>query len=108
VGTPIAMAPEMMLQQYDKSVDVYAFGILMWRVCEGQGNHPKNIFLFPVPLIMLAVNAKKQSKPERLESFHPACWSLMEKCWSTNPDERPSFDEIVNDLRDILTDKTIN
>ncbi|KXJ21152.1 dual serine/threonine and tyrosine protein kinase [Exaiptasia diaphana] len=107
VGTPIAMAPEMIAQCYSKSVDVYAFGILMWRVCEGQGNQPQNIFLFPVPLIMLAINAKEKRKPEHKDCFLPSCWKLMEKCWGDDPEARPSFDDIVKDLKQILDDKCI-
>jgi receptor-interacting serine/threonine-protein kinase 5 len=107
VGTPMAMAPEMIQQKYTKSVDVYAFGILMWRVCEGQGNQPSNFFLFPNPFLMLIVNAIDNRKPERLESFLPSCWRLMEKCWDSNPEKRPPFDEIVQDLRNFLADKSI-
>lgn len=107
VGTPTAMAPEMIRQKYTKSVDVYAFGVLMWRVCEGTGKQPANIFLFPVPIVMLVVNAKDDRKPERLDKFLPSCWDLMEKCWETDPDRRPEFEDIVHDLEQILADKSI-
>ena len=107
VGTPESMAPEIVQRQYGKSVDAYAFGILMWRVCEGQGNRPTNLIYSPMPLVMLAINAREQRRPERLNIFLPSCWKLMEKCWLTSPENRPSFDDIVSDLKRILVDKSI-
>ena len=98
VGTPLNMAPEMMKQQYDKSIDVYAFGMLLWRVCEGQGNLPKNIHRHFNPLIMLVMNARDNKTPERLDVFPEQCWQLMERCWNQDPEARPSFDIVVRDL----------
>ena len=40
VGTPLHMAPELVSSQYDRSVDVYAFGMLFWFVCAGTVRYP--------------------------------------------------------------------
>ena len=40
VGTPVHMAPEMHSGHYDSSVDVYAFGILLWYICAGSVKLP--------------------------------------------------------------------
>jgi len=90
VGPPINMAPEMIKQQYDKAIDVYAFGMLLWRVCEGKGNQPQN-----------------NKMPERLDVFPQSCWELMEKCWNEVPEERPPFESVVKDLENILQDVSI-
>lgn len=42
VGTPLHMAPELITGKYDHSVDVYAFGILFWYVCDGSVRLPSN------------------------------------------------------------------
>ena len=104
VGTPINMAPEMIKQQYDKTIDVYAFGMLLWRVCEGQGNQPQNVNHHRQPFVMLMLNAVDNKTPERLDVFPQSCWELMEKCWNKEPEARPSFDTVVKDLEEILRD----
>ncbi len=106
-GTLINMAPEMNKQQYDKTIDVYAFGMLLWRVCEGKGNWPQNVNFHTLPLVVLMLNAPKNQTPERLDVFPQSCWDLMEKCWNKEPEARPSFDTVVKDLEEILRDATI-
>ena len=107
VGTPINMAPEMIKQQYDKTIDVYAFGMLLWRVCEGKGNQPQNVNKHFLPLVMLMLNALENKTPERLSVFPQSCWELMERCWAQDPEKRPSFDTVVKDLEEILRDAHI-
>jgi len=36
------MAPELFTGRYDSSVDVYAFGILLWYICAGSVRLPQN------------------------------------------------------------------
>ena len=107
VGTPINMAPEMIKQQYDKTIDVYAFGMLLWRVCEGKGNQPQNVYRHFLPLVMLILNELENKTPERLDVFPQSCWDLMGKCWNQKPEARPPFDTVVKDLEEILRDASI-
>ena len=38
-------------------------------------------------------------RPPVPETCDPEWRSLMERCWSSEPSDRPSFTEIANDLR---------
>ena len=69
VGTPLHMAPELLSTQYDRSVDVYAFGMLFWFVCAGTVRYPGRF-------------AKCNSVNEFFESIkkgeHPQLFSIIE------------------------------
>lgn len=91
VGTISYMSPEMMNEDpYDSSTDVYSFGIVLFFIFVGslpdykmrdkmKGN--------PIPL------------PKPSDSISEFCLSLIAKCASPNPSERPSFDDILDELR---------
>ncbi|XP_070553783.1 dual serine/threonine and tyrosine protein kinase-like [Ptychodera flava] len=101
VGTPLHMPPEVSLGvRYDKSVDVYAFGILLWFIHDGTGRLPQNLIigLLMCPPMMSALGFR----PERLSHFNEKLWSLMEECWQPDHAKRPSFDIITKDLQSII------
>ncbi|XP_077984560.1 dual serine/threonine and tyrosine protein kinase-like [Glandiceps talaboti] len=101
VGSPLHMPPEQMLgMRYDKSVDVYAFGILLWFICDGTGQLPTKMVagMMVCPQLMSAVGCR----PEKLPHFDERSWKLMESCWTGDWSERPTFTQITEELRSIL------
>ena len=51
-----------------------------------------------------------EGRPEFNAEIPDCCREMIEKCWSQDPNERPSFDEIVYQLRnnaDFITE-TVN
>ncbi|XP_002739351.1 dual serine/threonine and tyrosine protein kinase-like [Saccoglossus kowalevskii] len=97
IGTPLAMAPEVGLRTvYDKMVDVYAFGILLWFICNGTDTLPEAYRPYQSTLPPISV------RPDRLDKFDKHCWELMDKCWRKDAATRPSFLEITKELKSIL------
>lgn len=92
------MAPEIFMNnEYSKASDVYSFVICIYEILTGKLVYRKK----SDTAIMYLVTIKKD-RPKFKESF-PKCYQhLIERCWSDDPKERPSFDEIVNEL---LTNK---
>jgi TPR repeat protein len=90
-GTAQFMAPEIYTdERFDFKVDVYAFGILMYMMVTGLEpfHDAKNQMLL----------ARKVTAGDRppIPRTTPACYAdLIKRCWSTNPDERPHFNEVV-------------
>ena len=79
------MAPEIINEQhYDEKVDVYSFGVLVYFILSG-GKMPE------ITLAQVA-NGKMASIPP---SFTPFAKDLITKCWSFQPNDRPSFDTIL-------------
>ncbi|XP_077984168.1 dual serine/threonine and tyrosine protein kinase-like [Glandiceps talaboti] len=98
VGAPIAMPPEVIRgEAHNKSIDVYAFGILLWFILEGSGTCPKNYAQIrrPTDLMFLCMDGHR---PEYISKFDKKSWDLMQRCWSGEAQDRPTFDDIVNEL----------
>lgn len=96
-GTLPWMAPELLngsSSRVSEKVDVFSFGISLWEILTGEepyadmhcgaiiGGIVKNTLRPPIP-----------------ECCDPEWRTLMEQCWSPDPESRPSFTEITNRLR---------
>ena len=96
-GTPLFMAPEVMTgnageesSRYSGLVDVYSYGILLWRMWTGKRPFTElsgNILL----LLNHIVGGGRPSLPA---SMPPCVCQLVQSCWHEEPDKRPEFMEI--------------
>lgn len=84
-GTLPFMAPELFdpnIKSTEK-VDVYSFGVVMhFIVTQGQ-----------MPQFRIHESYEKLELPETINALSQ---SIIKRCWSTDPNNRPSFDEIIN------------
>jgi len=105
LGTPTNMAPEVWAgmesgkktSRLTKKVDVYAFSIIMWEVLECRPAWTEFNFLYKISRQVLKGGRPKisDSHLDTRSCSSPSNYiSLMEKCWTQNPAQRPSFSEI--------------
>lgn len=97
-GTPFWVAPEVFRgEPYSSSVDVYAFGIVLWE-----------LFCFKKPYENQdAVNlpylvALDHLRPPLLQHIPPHLATLMANCWNPDASVRPHFDTIVTSIENAL------
>lgn len=104
-GSRRYMAPEVAKDMdYNESVDVYSFGILLWEMCAaekpfygyGSGKHMQQVVL--------------GGERPKMDSAHTVFWPsslqwLMKKCWSEHTASRPDFTMVKQVLKDILNGK---
>lgn len=98
-GTPIYMAPEVINgSAYDGKADVYSFGIIMYQVITDctpypvfeSGKMPEWKFHQKV--------VEENYRPEFTVSIKRSLQNLIERCWTYEPRNRPTFEEIFHKL----------
>lgn len=101
-GSRRYMAPEVANDYpYDKSVDVYSFGILLWEICALE----KPFYRYSSQRHMREV-VIGGDRP-KMDSSYTTQWptslqSLMKSCWSSEVLNRPSFSVVKQNLESIL------
>lgn len=94
-GTPIYAAPEVWINcEYLKSGDVYSFSVIFYELFSNEipfKNYDMNMLYSKVIM--------NGERPEFKHPIHNCYKNLIERCWSHDPENRPTFDEIVEELR---------
>ena len=94
VGTPHYTAPEVLEhRRYDQKVDVYSYAIMLWEMATN------------------SVPFRDKTQAEIFDHIVTHGWrlkmtnditdsmkKLINRCWAENPNERPDFDEIVEEF----------
>jgi serine/threonine protein kinase len=104
LGSSLYLAPELLTMyrcgryldkfrnaeaQDDPSVDVYAYGVLVWTLFDDERNYVSGEDEY----LDLVMRGWRLPRPDDvLDSL----WSIIEDCWSANPSLRPSFDSILS------------
>ena len=89
-GTPEYIAPEMLLKKgHDTRVDIWSIGVLMFELLTGSSPfYAKNNQELYQNIRKLKINWPRD--------MSPMAKNLISKILKLNPDDRPSFDEILN------------
>eukprot|EP00118_Oscarella_pearsei_P028754 m.2846 g.2846 ORF g.2846 m.2846 type:complete len:1048 (+) comp8936_c0_seq2:46-3189(+) len=103
-GTPLYMAPEVLLRQpYSLPVDVFSFGIILWELWNAQTPY-KDIRMTHAEFQHKVIAGTL--RPGDFTTLRPntaaSRWKqLARKCWSSLGSKRPSAEEIFKELEDI-------
>uniref|UniRef100_A0A8C7K1C3 non-specific protein-tyrosine kinase n=1 Tax=Oncorhynchus kisutch TaxID=8019 RepID=A0A8C7K1C3_ONCKI len=91
------MAPESInFRRFTTASDVWMFAVCMWEILS-RGQQPF-FWLENRDVIIQLEQGIRLPKPD---DCPPALYSLMTRCWSYNPRERPSFTELVVKISDV-------
>ncbi|GMH08167.1 hypothetical protein Nepgr_010007 [Nepenthes gracilis] len=99
-GTYPWMAPELLnstTSLVSEKVDVFSFGMVMWELVSGEQPHADLDYDAIIGGVLC--NTLRPPVPYYCD---PGWRSLMERCWSHRPCERPSFSEIALELRAMI------
>eukprot|EP01116_Phalansterium_solitarium_P023188 TRINITY_DN798_c0_g1_i3.p1 TRINITY_DN798_c0_g1~~TRINITY_DN798_c0_g1_i3.p1 ORF type:complete len:553 (+),score=83.68 TRINITY_DN798_c0_g1_i3:358-2016(+) len=117
-GSYMYMAPEVVARQpVTDKVDVWSYAFVLWEVLTGKATDQTE---FAQEMRKSYDSARRQAVivpkvtegnlrppvddvPDRLAMTRP----LVGRCWSTDPKQRPSFAEVVNELCEAILNLTI-
>ncbi|CAG7726827.1 unnamed protein product [Allacma fusca] len=96
------MAPEALYDNiFTTKTDVWSFGVLMWEIVTlGSTPYPG---MSASDVMRKVRDGYRLEKPEHCRR---ELYNIMFYCWAHNPDDRPSFPDLVNFLRHLLFSET--
>ncbi|KAK9757414.1 hypothetical protein RND81_01G161300 [Saponaria officinalis] len=95
-GTYRWMAPEVINHHpYDQKADVFSFAIVLWELATAKVPYEN------MTPLQAALGVRQGLRPELPENTHPKLLNLMQRCWDTVPDNRPSFSVIRAELEEL-------
>lgn len=101
-GTPIYVSPEIWENNdYSSAGDVYAFAFIVYEILTGKKPYAGKTWMQIEKMVMSGKRPEIDFCPN--DSYR----DLIESCWSQCPDERPTFEQIVDELKnnaDFITD----
>jgi serine/threonine protein kinase len=96
VGTVSHMAPEVLeMKPYRASADVYSFAMVLYQMIAGKA--PFQGFDTPVQVAWQVI--REGLRPEVPERCPPKLADIMTRSWGSDPDARPTFRELIEELQ---------
>ena len=97
-GTPEWMAPEVLRSEpSNEKSDIYSFGVILYELVvlkvPWEGLNPMQV---------VGAVAFQDKKLEIPEDTHADIAALMGACWEPKPEDRPSFEDILKELRRVI------
>lgn len=99
-GTPGFVSPELLTgKTLEPPADVYAFAMVCYEVVS-RGKYP--FYALPNAAAIVFQVAIERKRPTRPDGTPDAIWELMERCWAHEPEARPGFATVKDDLEAML------
>uniref|UniRef100_H3CJ52 Mitogen-activated protein kinase kinase kinase 7 n=1 Tax=Tetraodon nigroviridis TaxID=99883 RepID=H3CJ52_TETNG len=97
-GSAAWMAPEVFEgSNYSEKCDVFSWGIILWEVITR-----KKPFEIGGPAFRIMWAVHNGTRPPLIKDLPKPIESLMTRCWSKDPSQRPSMEEIVKIMTHLM------
>ncbi|KAL0858272.1 hypothetical protein ABMA27_012176 [Loxostege sticticalis] len=88
-GSPLYMAPEMILGDYDARVDLWSVGVIMYECLFGRAPYSSSTF----KELLDKIQSQAPIQIPRNSSISPGCMDLLTRLLQHNPADRISYEE---------------
>lgn len=103
--TPVYIAPEVFHSQiyvYGTKADIYSLGIMLWEMWYGQQAFAGVTAEVSTAVFFSLVEGGTRPKHvDGCKNPYDFWEDLMEKCWQTNPEERPTAQQCYEAIRSL-------
>ncbi|KAG0329608.1 hypothetical protein BGZ99_001215 [Dissophora globulifera] len=101
IGVMAYIAPERFRnpRYFDAKCDIYSLGVLLWELTSGHA-----AFARMPQDVQLAVSILNGKREQAIDGTPARYQELYERCWESDPNMRPSLDEILLTLEDVRAD----
>ena len=82
-------------RKFSKKTDVWSFGVTAWEIITF-GKEPE---LIKINLLSNAL--KRHHRLPKSELCNKDLYATMKMCWHLDPEQRPSFEDLLEDLKGI-------
>lgn len=108
-GTPIYASPEKLLhKKFNEKSDVYSFGLLLWELIYRKIAFINYLDGTQENIDAFIKNICNNGERPHIDGTCPdAIASLIIKCWNQDPQIRPSFNEIIDIINNLIFDIAI-
>jgi len=98
-GTPAWTAPEVLrTERYTTKCDVYSFGVVLWEMFSRADPFPQ---IPPFQIVFLVGNQGRRPQLPNPNPWPPQWVQLISECWSEDPKNRPSFEQLLSRLKSL-------
>ena len=104
-GSPLYMAPEVFVGDYNEKCDIYSFGIVLWEILTQTQAFEQ--ISDNLPAFISAV-CDKGFRPDIPKDCPVRLRKLIEDCWQKDASKRPPFSDIIVTLDNICIDAAIH
>jgi len=100
LGTPRWAAPETLKQQpFNTKADIYSLGVVLWELCTADTPFTDLAFNYQVEEAVIA--GDRPLIPSQSTSEGYAYAHLIEWCWQSDPEKRPTAEQVLAMLEEI-------
>lgn len=95
-GTPAYLSPETYEHnEYSKKSDVYSYSHILYEILTNEKIYSEFTNSNEIKTHILTNHLRPIIRTPIPKAYH----NLIERCWDENPSKRPSFEEIITELR---------
>eukprot|EP00937_MAST-01D_sp_MAST-1D-sp2_P001029 g1029.t1 len=105
VGTPAYMAPELIVSNLDTrlhfslTIDVFSFGVLLWALWCNKNPYADELKLYRLNSFTLLERIATGMRPIVPPTCPRKLHDVICRCWQQAPGDRPSFQELAQQLK---------